>query len=115
MILQVAARSLLLVTAGSQSRPLFPTPCQNLSCVAPGSWFLTDARIIRFVPIDSKIGRVTNTIRENGGEFSLRPNEITLARTVFRASVGNSLGKLTRWSIERFHGQTHRTLSRNGI
>ena len=83
--------------------------------VAPGSWFLTDARIIRFVPVDSKIGRVTNTIRENGGEFSLRPNEITLARTVFRASVGNSLGKLTRWSIERLHGQTHRTLSRNGI
>jgi FAD/FMN-containing dehydrogenase len=83
--------------------------------VAPGSWFLNEARIIRFVPVASKADPLTNTIRENGGDLSLRPSEIALARTVFRASAGSSLGKDARWMIERLHGQTHRTLSRNGI
>jgi FAD/FMN-containing dehydrogenase len=83
--------------------------------VAPGSWFLRDARIIRFMPVETKADQVKNTIRENGGKFSLRPGEIALARAVFRGSVGSSFGKATRWAIERLHGQTHRTLSRNGI
>jgi FAD/FMN-containing dehydrogenase len=83
--------------------------------IAPGSWFLHDARIIRFVRVRTTTGHATNTIRDNGGDFSLRPSEIALARAAFRASVGNRLGKVTRWTIERLHGQTHRTLSRNGI
>ena len=28
---------------------------------------------------------MTNTIRDNGGDFSLRPSEIALARAAFRA------------------------------
>ena len=83
--------------------------------VAPGSWFLRDARIIRFVPVAAKTERPKNTIRENDGEFSLRPSEIALARAVFRGSADSSVGKFTRWTIERLHGQTHRILSRNGI
>ena len=83
--------------------------------VAPGLWFLRDARIIRFVRANATAGSAMNTIRDNGGDFSLRPGEIALARAAFRASAGNSLGKVARWTIERVHGQAHRTLSRNGI
>jgi FAD/FMN-containing dehydrogenase len=83
--------------------------------VAPGSWFLNDARIIRFMPIATETKQEANTIRENGGNYSLRPKEIALARAVFRGSVDNSVGKVARWTIERLHGQTHRTLSRDGI
>jgi FAD/FMN-containing dehydrogenase len=83
--------------------------------VAPGSWFLRDARVIRFVRVNATAGSVTNTVRDNGGDFSLRPSEIALARAAFRASAGSRFGKVARWTIERFHGQTHRTLSRNGI
>ncbi len=84
--------------------------------VAPGGWFLRDARIICFNPITANgNSRPVNTVAENGGSYSLRPVEIDLARAVFRASVGSDFGKLGRWTIERWRGQTHRVLSRNGI
>jgi FAD/FMN-containing dehydrogenase len=100
-----------LVTESNQSVGL----AYGRLSVAPGSWFLRDARIIRFSPVVTKERSPKNTIRENGGAFSLRPSEIAVARAVFRESVGSSLGKRSRWAIERVHGQTHRTLSRNGI
>lgn len=83
--------------------------------VAPGPWFLHDARIVRFVHTGGAAAAPTNTVLDNGGSFGITGWEISLARAVFRASVGNSLGKLGRWTIERVHGQTHRTVSRNSI
>lgn len=83
--------------------------------VAPGPWFLHDARIIRFVRSSDSATAPANTIADNGGAFGITEAEIRLARAVFRASVGNRLGKLGRWTIERVHGQTHRTVSRNSI
>ena len=83
--------------------------------VAPGPWFLDDARVIRFVRIGNPEISPANTVRENGGDFGITATEIGLARTVFGASVGNRLGKLGRWAIEKVHGQTHRAVSRNSI
>jgi len=80
--------------------------------VAPGPWFLNDARITRFVRVDANEA-AANTVLENGGTFGVTATEIDLARAVFRASVQNRLGKLGRWAIERVHGQIHRTVSRN--
>jgi FAD/FMN-containing dehydrogenase len=82
---------------------------------APGPWFLSDARIIRFNKINDNACGVRNTIPENGGSSGITNIEIAIARAAFRASTGNNFGKLGRWSIERFHGQTHRVVSRNGI
>ncbi len=82
--------------------------------VAPGPWFLRDARIIRFLeaPINAS---AKNTVATNGGQLSPATWEISLARTAFRASALSDFGKLGRWTIERMHGQTHRVVSRNGI
>ncbi len=84
--------------------------------IAPGPWFLREARIIRFntVPAPADSAPV-NTVAENGGSYGLKSTEIALARAVFRASAGSDFGKLVRWTIERWHGQTHRVLSRNGV
>jgi hypothetical protein len=76
---------------------------------------LNDGRIIRFIKADNATYGVKNTIPSNGGSFGITDVEIALARAAFRASVGSDFGKLGRWSIERIHGQTHRTVSRNGI
>jgi len=83
--------------------------------VAPGPWFLHDARIVRFVRTRDEAAATSNTVRENGGELGTPDTEIAVARAVFRASVGNRFGKLGRWAIEKVHGQTHRTVSRNSI
>jgi FAD/FMN-containing dehydrogenase len=82
--------------------------------VAPGPWFLRDARIIRFVAASDSPGDVRNTL-DSARQLAPRLWEINLARAVFRASVGSDFGKLGRWTIERVHGQTHRVVSRNGI
>ncbi len=84
--------------------------------VAPGPWFLRDARIIGFVTANSKAteGEIANTLDRNR-HLAPRPWEISLARAAFRASVGSEFGKLGRWTIERVHGQTRRVVSRNGI
>jgi FAD/FMN-containing dehydrogenase len=83
---------------------------------APGPWFLRDARIIRFDTVRTPPNSAPiNTVAENGGSYGLTSPEIALARAVFRASAGSDFGKLVRWTIERWHGQTHRILSRNGI
>ncbi len=84
--------------------------------IAPGPWFLRDARIIRFDPVLAPAGSAPiKTVAANGGGYGLTPTEIALARAVFRASAGSDFGKLVRWTIERWQGQTHRILSRNGI
>jgi FAD/FMN-containing dehydrogenase len=85
--------------------------------IAPGPWFLRDARIIRFVATqpNQTPNDVANTLDNSTRSFSPRPWEINLARAAFRASVGSNFGKLGRWAIERIHGQTHRVVSRNGI
>jgi len=84
--------------------------------IAPGPWFLRDARIIRFVTANPKAGpgEIANTL-EPTRRLTPRSWEIGLARAAFRASVGSDFGKLGRWAIERVHGQTHRVVSRNGI
>jgi FAD/FMN-containing dehydrogenase len=85
--------------------------------VAPGPWFLQDARIIRFVetePNEASQG-AKNTLDNAAHRFAPSPWEIRLARSAFRASVGSRFGKLGRWAIERVHGQTHHVVSRNGI
>ena len=84
--------------------------------IAPGPWFLRDARIIRFVAANrnSSPGEMANTL-DPKRHLAPRPWEISLARAAFRASVGSDFGKLGRWTIERVHGQTHRVVSRNGI
>ncbi|HEU5245511.1 MAG TPA: FAD-binding oxidoreductase [Candidatus Udaeobacter sp.] len=85
--------------------------------VAPGPWFLRDARIIRFVATGSNDlqGDVTNTLDNPRRQLAPAAWEINLARAAFRASVDSGFGKLGRWAIERIHGQTHRVVSRNGI
>ena len=85
--------------------------------VAPGPWFLRDARIIRFVAIgrNDVRGEVTNTLDNPRRQLAPASWEINLARAAFRASVDSAFGKLGRWAIERIHGQTHRVVSRNGI
>jgi len=85
--------------------------------IAPGPWFLRDARIIRFVPSqpNQPTHTVADTLDNPARSFAPRPWEINLARAAFRASVGSDFGKLGRWAIERIHGQTHRVVSRNGI
>jgi FAD/FMN-containing dehydrogenase len=85
--------------------------------VAPGPWFLQDARIIRFVATGSNDleGKVTNTLDNPGRHLAPAVWEINLARAAFRASVDSGFGKLGRWAVERIHGQTHRVVSRNGI
>jgi FAD/FMN-containing dehydrogenase len=84
--------------------------------IAPGPWFLRDARIIRFVAANGnpKPGDIANTL-DPSRHLAPRSWEINLARAAFRASVGSDFGKLGRWTIERMHGQTHRVVSRNGI
>jgi FAD/FMN-containing dehydrogenase len=84
--------------------------------IAPGPWFLRDARIIRFVAPNPNTSpeEITNTL-DPKRYLAPRSLEINLARAAFRASVGNDFGKLGRWTIERVHGQTHRVVSRNGI
>jgi FAD/FMN-containing dehydrogenase len=84
--------------------------------VAPGPWFLRDARIIRFVAANrnSTPEEMVSTL-DPKRHLAPRPWEISLARAAFRASVGSDFGKLGRWTIERVHGQTHRVVSRNGI
>ena len=84
--------------------------------IAPGPWFLRDARIIRFVAANPNAtqGEIANTL-DPKRHLAPRPWEINLARAAFRASVGSDFGKLGRWTIERVHGQTHRVVSRNGI
>lgn len=100
---------------GSLVSGLPPLAYGRLS-IAPGPWFLRDARIIRFDTVPAPSGSPpTNTVAENGGSYGLTSTEIELARAVFRASAGSDFGKLARWTIERWHGQTHRLLSRNGI
>jgi len=85
--------------------------------VAPGPWFLKDARIIRFVPAYPQVAPsdLANTLDNSKRHLAPTSWEISLARAAFRASVGSDFGKLGRWTIERFHGQTHRVVSRNGI
>lgn len=85
--------------------------------IAPGPWFLRDARIIRFVATqpNQTPSDVASTLDKSSRSFAPRPWEINLARAAFRASVGSDFGKLGRWAIERIHGQTHRVVSRNGI
>jgi FAD/FMN-containing dehydrogenase len=85
--------------------------------IAPGPWFLRDARIIRFVAAypDTAPGDVANTLDNPKRQLAPKSWEINLARAAFRASVGSDFGKLGRWTIERFHGQTHHVVSRNGI
>jgi len=85
--------------------------------IAPGPWFLQDARIVRFVaaPGNTMPGDVANTLDNPVRQFGPTSSEINLARAAFRASVGSDFGKLGRWTIERIHGQTHRVVSRNGI
>lgn len=84
--------------------------------IAPGPWFLRDARIIRFVAANPNPtpGEIANTL-DPKRHLAPRSWEINLARAAFRASVGSDFGKLGRWAIERVHGQTHRVVSRNGI
>ncbi len=79
--------------------------------IAPGHWFLRDARIIRFASADLPDISVNHTL----SSFAPRPWEISLARLVFCASADSDFGKIGRWSIERFYGQTHHVVSRNGI
>jgi FAD/FMN-containing dehydrogenase len=85
--------------------------------IAPGPWFLRDARIIRFVAANptAASGDVRKTLDNPARQLAPKSWEINLARAAFRASVGSDFGKLGRWTIERFHGQTHRVVSRNGI
>lgn len=85
--------------------------------IAPGPWFLRDARIIRFVGTGSNDlqGEVKNTLDDPTRQLAPAAWEINLARAAFRASVDSGFGKLGRWAIERIHGQTHRVVSRNGI
>jgi FAD/FMN-containing dehydrogenase len=85
--------------------------------VAPGPWFLRDARVIRFLATGSNDvqGEVTNTLDNPARQLAPAAWEINLARAAFRASVDSAFGKLGRWAIERIHGQTHRVVSRNGI
>jgi FAD/FMN-containing dehydrogenase len=85
--------------------------------IAPGPWFLRDARIIRFVATQTNQSPsdVANTLDNPARPFAPLPWEINLARAAFRASVGSDFGKLGRWTIERFHGQTRSVVSRNGI
>jgi len=85
--------------------------------IAPGPWFLRDARIIRFVSTypNTKLGDRTNTLDNPARQLAPKSWEINLARAVFRASAGSDIGKLGRWTLERIHGQTHRVVSRNGI
>jgi FAD/FMN-containing dehydrogenase len=85
--------------------------------IAPGPWFLRDARIIRFVTTqpNQTPNDIANTLDNPARPFAPRPWEINLARAAFRASVGSNFGKLGRWTIERIHGQTHRVVSRNGV
>lgn len=83
--------------------------------VAPGPWFLHDARIIRFVANGRGDAAPRNTVAENGGGLGPASWEIAIARAAFRASTLSNFGKLGRWSVERIHGQTHRIVSRNGI
>jgi FAD/FMN-containing dehydrogenase len=85
--------------------------------VAPGPWFLKDARVIRFVATESSdvSKNVADTLDNPSRHFAPSPWEINLARAAFRASANNSFGKLGRWAIERVHGQTNRVVSRNGI
>jgi FAD/FMN-containing dehydrogenase len=85
--------------------------------IAPGPWFLRDARIIRFVATQPKqtTNDVANTLDNSARSYAPRSWETNLARAAFRASVGSDFGKLGRWAIERLHGQTHRVVSRNGI
>jgi FAD/FMN-containing dehydrogenase len=106
-------RFALLVT---QSKELIGLAYGRVS-IAPGPWFLRDARIIRFVATQTNQSPsdVANTLDNPVRPFAPRPWEISLARAAFRASVGSDFGKLGRWTIERFHGQTHRIVSRNGI
>jgi FAD/FMN-containing dehydrogenase len=85
--------------------------------IAPGPWFLRDARIIRFAAAasDAEPSDATNTLDDPTHRFAPKSWEINLARAAFRASAGSDFGKLGRWTIERVHGQTHRVVSRNGI
>jgi hypothetical protein len=85
--------------------------------VAPGPWFLKDARVIRFVGTESSdvSKNVANTLDNPSCYFAFTPWEINLARAAFCASARNSFGKLGRWAVERLHGQTNRVVSRNGI
>jgi len=85
--------------------------------IAPGPWFLRDARIIRFLATSGNNvpGKIANTLDNPARQLAPASWEINLARAAFRASVGSNFGKLGRWAIERMHGQTHRVVSRNGI
>jgi FAD/FMN-containing dehydrogenase len=85
--------------------------------VAPGPWFLRDARVIRFVRTEPNESgqRIRNTLDNSVHRFAPSFWEMSLARAAFRASVRNRLGKLGRWTVERVHGQTHQLVSRNGI
>lgn len=84
--------------------------------IAPGPWFLRDARIIRFVAARSAApDDIANTLDNPVRQLAPKSWETKLARAAFRASVGSDFGKLGRWAIERIHGQTHRVVSRNGI
>jgi FAD/FMN-containing dehydrogenase len=85
--------------------------------VAPGPWFLRDARIIRLVPAypNAAPSDLANTLDDPARPLAPRAWEIRIARAAFRASVGSDFGKLGRWAIERVRGQTHHVVSRNGI
>jgi FAD/FMN-containing dehydrogenase len=85
--------------------------------VAPGPWFLQDARVIRFVRVEPNDSgqRIKNTLDNAAHRFTPSTWEMTLARAGFRASVRNRFGKLGRWAVERVYGQTHHLVSRNGI
>jgi FAD/FMN-containing dehydrogenase len=85
--------------------------------IAPGPWFLRDARIIRFVAAyrNAAPSDVANTLDNPARQLAPKSWEINLARAAFRASAGSDFGKLGRWTIERIYGQTHRVVSRNGI
>ena len=76
------------------------------------TWPMVSSRraIIRFVATQTNQSPsdVANTLDNPVRPFAPRPWEIGLARATFRASVGSDFGKLGRWTIERFHGQTHR-------
>lgn len=84
--------------------------------IAPGPWFLRDARIVRFVRINPDTpDDLRDTLDNPKRSLAPKPWEIGVARAAFRASVASVFGKLGRWTVERFHGQTHRVVSRNGI
>jgi FAD/FMN-containing dehydrogenase len=84
--------------------------------IAPGPWFLRDARIIRFIAASGNVpAEIANTLDNPALQLAPASWRTNLAGAVFRASAGSDFGKLGRWTIERVHGQPHRVVSRNGI